>query len=35
VRDGDQEVGEITSVVATRALGWVKRSSGVGEAVLF
>jgi folate-binding protein YgfZ len=35
VRDGDQEVGEITSVVSTRALGWVKRSSGVGEAVLF
>ena len=34
VRDGDQEVGEITSVVLTRALAWVKRSSGVGEVVL-
>jgi folate-binding protein YgfZ len=33
VRDGDQEVGEITSVVLTRALGWVRRSSGVGDAV--
>ena len=35
VRDGDQVVGEITSVVLTRALGWVKRSSGVGEQVQF
>jgi folate-binding protein YgfZ len=35
VRDGDQEVGEITSVVLTRALAWIKRSSGVGEAVQF
>ena len=35
VRDGDQEVGEITTVVLTRALGWVKRSSGVGELVQF
>jgi folate-binding protein YgfZ len=34
VRDGNQEVGEITTVVATRALAWVKRSSGVGEVVL-
>ena len=34
VRDGDQEVGEITSVVLTRALAWVKRSSGAGEVVL-
>ena len=33
VRDGDQEVGEITSVVLTRALAWVKRSSGVGEVL--
>lgn len=33
VRDGDQEVGEITSVVLTRALAWVKRSSAVGEVV--
>jgi folate-binding protein YgfZ len=35
VRDGDQEVGEITSVVSSRALAWVKRASGVGEAVQF
>jgi hypothetical protein len=35
VRDGDIEVGEITTVVLTRALGWVKRSSGVGELVQF
>jgi tRNA-modifying protein YgfZ len=35
VVDGDHEVGEITSVVLTRALAWVKRSSGVGELVLF
>jgi folate-binding protein YgfZ len=35
VRDGDQVVGEITSVVLTRALGWVKRASGVGELVQF
>jgi tRNA-modifying protein YgfZ len=35
VRDGDQVVGEITTVVLTRALGWVKRSSGVGELVQF
>ena len=35
VHDGDQVVGEITSVVLTRALGWVKRSSGIGEAVQF
>jgi folate-binding protein YgfZ len=35
VRDGDQVVGEITSVVRNRALGWVKRSSGVGEPVQF
>jgi folate-binding protein YgfZ len=33
VRDGDQEVGEITSVVSNRALGWVKRASGVGEVI--
>ena len=33
VLDGDQEVGEVTTVVGTRALGWVKRSSGVGEVV--
>jgi folate-binding protein YgfZ len=33
VVDGDQQVGEVTSVVGTRALGWVKRSSGVGEVV--
>jgi hypothetical protein len=35
VRDGDHEVGEITSAVLTHALGWVKRSSGVGELVQF
>ena len=35
VRDGDQVVGEITAVVLTRALAWVKRSSGVGEPVQF
>jgi hypothetical protein len=35
VHDGDQVVGEITSVVLTRALGWVKRSSGVGDPVQF
>ena len=33
VLDGDQPVGEVTTVVGTRALGWVKRSSGVGETV--
>ena len=35
VLDGDQEVGELTTVVGARALGWVKRSSGVGEIVQF
>jgi folate-binding protein YgfZ len=35
VLDGDQEVGEITSVVGGRALAWVKRSSGVGEQIQF
>ena len=33
VLDGDQPVGEVTTVVGTRALAWVKRSSGVGETV--
>ena len=33
VRDGDQVVGEITSVVSTRALAWVKRTSGLGELI--
>jgi tRNA-modifying protein YgfZ len=33
VRDGDQSVGEVTTVAGTRALAWVKRSSGVGEVV--
>lgn len=33
VLDGDQVVGEVTSVVGTRALAWVKRSSGIGETI--
>jgi folate-binding protein YgfZ len=33
VLDGGQEVGVVTTVAGTRALGWVKRSSGVGEVV--
>lgn len=33
--DGDDEVGTITSVAGSHALGWVKRSSGVGEVVQF
>jgi folate-binding protein YgfZ len=33
VFDGDQVVGEVTSVVGTRALAWVKRSSGIGETI--
>jgi folate-binding protein YgfZ len=31
--DGDQEVGQVTTVVGTRALAWVKRTSGVGEVI--
>jgi len=33
--DGDALVGELTSVSGTAALGWVKRSSEVGEPVQF
>ncbi len=33
VLDGGQEVGVVTTVAGSRALGWVKRSSGVGEIV--
>jgi tRNA-modifying protein YgfZ len=35
VLDGDDIVGELTSVSGTAALGWVKRSSDVGEPVAF
>jgi folate-binding protein YgfZ len=35
VLDGEQSVGEVTTVVGRRALGWVKRSSGLGETVQF
>jgi folate-binding protein YgfZ len=35
VLDSGQEVGEVTTVAGTRALAWVKRSSGVGELVQF
>jgi folate-binding protein YgfZ len=35
VLDGGVEVGVITSVVAGRALAWVKRSSDLGEVVQF
>jgi folate-binding protein YgfZ len=35
VIDGDTEVGVLTSVAGTSALGWVKRSSGIGEVVQF
>jgi folate-binding protein YgfZ len=35
VIDGDQEVGEITSVSGTTALAWVKRSSEIGVLVRF
>lgn len=35
VLDGGAEVGAITSVAGTRALGWVKRTSHVGEVVQF
>jgi tRNA-modifying protein YgfZ len=33
--DGTDEVGVVTSVADARALGWVKRTSGVGEVVQF
>ncbi len=35
VLDGDDEVGVLTSVAGTRALGWVKRTCSVGEVVQF
>lgn len=35
VLDAGEPVGEVTSVVGRRALGWVKRSSAVGEPVQF
>ncbi len=35
VLDGDVEVGVLTSVSGTAALGWVKRGSEVGEVVQF
>ena len=35
VMDGTDEVGTITSVAGTAALGWVKRSSDLGEVVQF
>jgi folate-binding protein YgfZ len=35
VLDGGDEVGVLTSVAGGRALGWVKRSSDVGEVVQF
>ena len=35
VLDGDDEVGVLTSVAGTIALGWVKRSSNLGEVVQF
>lgn len=35
IRDGDQTVGVLTSVSGTSALGWVKRSSEIGEPVQF
>jgi tRNA-modifying protein YgfZ len=35
VRDGDDIVGELTSVAGTSALGYVKRASSIGEPVGF
>jgi hypothetical protein len=35
VIDGDNEVGVLTSVAGSTALGWVKRSSRLGEVVQF
>jgi folate-binding protein YgfZ len=35
VIDGDNEVGVLTSVAGSAALGWVKRSSRLGEVVQF
>jgi len=33
VLDGDQTVGEVTSVAGTSALAWVKRTSNIGEPI--
>jgi tRNA-modifying protein YgfZ len=33
VLDGDQTVGEVTSVAGTSALAWVKRTSAIGEPI--
>jgi len=35
IRDGGDEVGVLTSVAGGRALGWVKRTSDVGDVVQF
>lgn len=35
VVDGDEQVGVLTSVAGTRALGWVRRSSELGDVVQF
>jgi folate-binding protein YgfZ len=35
VLDGDNEVGTLTSVAGTSAIGWVKRSSEVGDVIEF
>ena len=35
VLDGDDVVGELTSVAGTAAMGFVKRTSDVGEPVAF
>ena len=35
ILDGDDQVGIVTSVSGTTALGWVKRSSDLGEPVHF
>lgn len=35
VLDGDDVVGELTSVAGTAALGYVKRTSGLGDPVAF
>ena len=35
VIDGDDEVGVVTSVVGSAALGWIKRSAEIGTPVEF
>ena len=35
VTDGGSEVGVLTSVAGTHAIGWVKRSSDVGDVIQF